>query len=77
MVTGLLRRDDAEEACKMYPIGVIPVGSENEFASRTFEKSEDEAATISSATMAILKHRIEAKDVIELKVMDANEVGCT
>ncbi|CAG7722994.1 unnamed protein product [Allacma fusca] len=74
VVTGLLRREDASEAAKTYPIGIIPVGYDNQFASDLLKcDSTDEMQQISQATMAIVKHRVEPKDVMEIRVIDVPE----
>jgi acylglycerol kinase len=71
VVTGLLRREDASEAARMYPIGIIPIGNDNQFASSLLKVGkDDEMQRISQATMAIVKHRVEPKDVMEIRVID-------
>ena len=44
-ITGLLRRQDAANALKTYPIGIAPVGKRNSIAFRLnhFEKSDKKA----------------------------------
>ena len=73
VVTGLLRREDAEEAVRRYPVAVIPGGIHNTFAKKLFDPHERlraEKDVIAEAAMSIGRHRIVAQDVVEVKRMD-------
>lgn len=68
----MLRRDDAEEALRKYPVAVLPLGFHNQFANRLFQrKGEDsDPKLIAEAAMAIVKHKIRPKDVMEITIAD-------
>lgn len=67
-VTGLLRRADAEEAVAKYQIGVIPVGSTNNFGKKVISssKQETEPMLIAESAMAIINHKTKPVDVMEI-----------
>jgi hypothetical protein len=68
-ITGLLRRDDAEEAARKYPIAVIPAGLENTFAHKLYGDCPDEYKFIAQAGMAVVRHRIVPKHVIQYQTI--------
>lgn len=73
-ITGILRRDDADSAVSNYPIGVIPVGTQNKFAKRLLELPRDvsESKFIAEATMAIVNHKLRPADVMEIQIVQSD-----
>lgn len=75
-MTGLLRREDAEEALRRYPLAVIPVGSHNKFAHNLFHnkagKDYSDPRLIAEAAMAVVKHKIRPQDVMQITISDVD-----
>jgi len=71
----LLRREDADQAVLRYPIGVIPVGSQNQFSKRLLKSfsNDPEPKFIAEAAMAIVNHRMRPADVMEIKIADTEK----
>ncbi|CAL8113166.1 unnamed protein product [Orchesella dallaii] len=71
-ITGLLRREDADEAVLRYPVGVIPVGLQNQFGKSLLKSfsGDPEPKFIAEAAMAIVNHRMRPADVMEIKIAD-------
>lgn len=69
-MTGLLRRDDAEEAVKRFPVSVIPVGTRNSFGNLIFKDAKSPKEVIAQAAMSISRHHIEPKDAIKVEVIN-------
>ncbi|KAF6030872.1 hypothetical protein EB796_010835 [Bugula neritina] len=65
IVTGLLRRGD--EIAQRLPIGVLPFGSNNNFATRIFPKRELEVERYCEASMAFIANKYTLADVIEVE----------
>ncbi|KAF6030865.1 hypothetical protein EB796_010828 [Bugula neritina] len=65
IVTGLLRRGD--EIAQRLPIGVLPFGPNNNFATRIFLKRELEVERYCEASMAIIANKYTLADVIEVE----------
>ncbi|ODN00086.1 Acylglycerol kinase, mitochondrial [Orchesella cincta] len=74
-ITGLLRREDAEEAVLRYPVGIIPVGTENQFGKQLLKsfRNDPEPKFIAEAAMAIVNHRMRPADVMEIKIADTDK----
>jgi len=73
-ITGLLRREDADDAARKFPIGIIPVGIRNKFAKSLFPKENaTDPELIAESTMAIVRHKIKAHDVLRIEVMESNQ----
>jgi len=71
-VTGILRRDDAEEAIRRYPIGIIPLGDENNFARGLLNYKGDpkEPKFIAEAAMTVVKHKMTPSDLAEVTIVE-------
>lgn len=68
-VTGLMRREDFDDATKRFPLAVIPVGTQNYFAKNLFDGSfSSKPEFIAESTMAIIRHNYCTRDVLEIKV---------
>lgn len=76
-MTGLLRREDAEDALSKYPVAVIPLGFHNQFAKRLFNYKSEEADPrfIAESTMAIVKHKIKPQDVMQVTISEENVIN--
>jgi len=61
-----------KEAIMRFPIGIIPLGSQNQSAKRLLNyKSEySEPKFIAEATMAIVRHRVQPQDVMEIMITE-------
>ena len=74
-MTGLLRREDAEEASRRFPIAVIPVGTHNSFAtSALHQKTQSPKEAIAQAAMSISRHHIEPKDAVKVELIQSPQV---
>ncbi|XP_067950632.1 acylglycerol kinase, mitochondrial-like [Watersipora subatra] len=73
IVTGLLRRGDG--IAQRVPIGVLPFGTTNTFASRLFPKRELEVERYCQASMAIINNKCSHADVIEVEPLGTPHEG--
>ncbi|KAG8230401.1 hypothetical protein J437_LFUL010202 [Ladona fulva] len=74
-VTGMLRREDADEVAGMLPIGVLPLGRTNSVAKNLFSKSESENSKegLMKASIAVVKEVLKPLDVMKINVMEDEE----
>lgn len=74
VVTGLLRRTD-ENTSGLVPLGVLPLGQNNSFASNLFPGGSRiaKAKSLVDATMAIVEERTKAVDVMRVEITNSNE----
>ncbi|KAF6030854.1 hypothetical protein EB796_010841 [Bugula neritina] len=59
-----------DEIAQRLPIGVLPFGSNNNFATRIFPKRELEVERYCEASMAIIANKYTLADVIEVEQME-------
>jgi len=66
VVTGLMRRDDRDEAAKV-PIGILPVGKTNSLAHTLFPGQNDHVRLLGEATMGVIRQCKKSVGVIEVE----------
>jgi diacylglycerol kinase family enzyme len=71
-ITGIMRRGDAEEAIRKYPIGVIPLGHSNQFAKRLMRYKDDtpDPQFIAESAMAVVRHKMKLQDLMEITIIE-------
>ncbi|CAI9737573.1 acylglycerol kinase, mitochondrial [Octopus vulgaris] len=69
-VTGMMRKRNNQKFCQAVPVGVIPLGQQNRFATLLFGEDPNQVKFIMNASMAIIKSVIKPVDVLEIKAED-------
>ena len=66
-ITGLLRRDDADQISKELPIGILPVGFKNQMARNLFPDAKKDVELMAQSAMSVIKQLLRPVDVIKVK----------
>ncbi|KAL4230176.1 hypothetical protein ACF0H5_010561 [Mactra antiquata] len=69
MITGMMRKEDKEFRQKT-PIGIIPTGKTNKFASFFFGSDKEQVRRMLDAAMAIVKGMTEKVDIMKIQGED-------
>ncbi|GAB1602005.1 acylglycerol kinase, mitochondrial-like [Argonauta hians] len=69
-VTGVMRKSDNQKFCQAVPVGVIPLGQRNRFATWFFGEDPNQVKFIMDAAMAVIKSVVKPVDVLEIKTED-------
>ena len=66
VVTGLMRREDRDAAAKV-PIGILPVGKNNQTAKGLFPGMDNQVRLLGEATMSVVRQLRRPTGVIEVR----------
>lgn len=73
-VTGLLRRSDNSSAAQRFPVGIIPVGKNNNVAKAIFKEfKNDRIKLMAEATMAVVRDSRRSVDVMRIQIQEVDE----
>ena len=73
VVSGFLRREDAEKISKTLPVGVLPVGYNNRMANILYPGHESEVALMAETAMSVIKQLWKPVDAIEVRNLEAEK----
>ncbi|GLV39922.1 Multi-substrate lipid kinase [Carabus blaptoides fortunei] len=75
VVTGLMRRPDNNDMLNTCPIGILPLGRSNTFASALFPAGETlkTVTALADAAMAVVKENTKMVDVMKIEVIADDE----